>query len=185
MSENNQRNNHSIDKVTVDLDVTNSSIVRETVRQNNELLDRVLNARASFLQQFIPDPRRRSVIMQELKAIEDEFEFRRQVLTMTRETQIQALKEACNQYLIKGKSAIRADTGSFLLAKAAELEADVNRIFDEFTNDIAERWKKAEAIEIPQIRKTRLEQLDKDYSRFAKLQDELLNKFLHIVSEGV
>lgn len=185
MSDNNQKNNHSIEKMTGDLDVTNSSRFIQTVRQNDELLDKVINARTSFLQQFIPDPRKRTVIMEELKAVKDEFEFRRRVLSMTRETQIQALQEVCNQYLVKGKSAIRADTGSFLLAKAAELEAEVNRIFDEFTSDIEKRWKKAEAIQIPQIKKTRLEQLEKDYTRFAKLQEELLNKFLHIVSEGV
>ena len=179
------REDHSIEKVANDLDLNSIDVVGETVRSNSALVEEALSSRSSFLQNFFPDPARKAIVLEQMKSVEQEFEFRRQVLYMVRQSQMQALKESCNQYLVKGKAAIRADVGRFLLARAAELEAQVNDIFDDFTEDMSRRWEKAESIKSAKIRDIRLKQLDKDFERFAQLQDQLLDKFLKIVSEGV
>lgn len=176
---------HSIRKVTSDLDLNSLSVVGDTVNRNEALIDEIHESRASFLRSLMPDPRRRAMVMEQLQSVKDDFEFRRRVLSMVRETQLQALKESCNQYLVTGKAAVRADMGKFLAAKAADLALEVDNTYAEFTKQMEKRWEEAESIRVPRIRQIRLEQLDKDLIRFARLKDQLSEKFIDIASEGV
>jgi len=118
--------------------------------------------------------------------VEDDSECRKRVLNAIREMQIQKIKKAINQHLIREKDSIRAGSNSFLLAKFSELEGEINGIFEEFTiltNLIVEKEKIVKDIQDPRTRRVMLKELDKDYTSFAEFQEKLLDKFLQIASE--
>lgn len=178
-------NQSKIDKVTANDSINKAKGIQQLSSMGAEALDRKLQERESFLKKIFPDPTKRAVVQGELALIQEEYKFRQEVLKMVKQTQVQALKETCNEYLIQGKAASRAETAKLLISKAQELESEINRIGDYYDKEIEEKYVKYSQIQHPGLRQKREKQLEESIDGFLKLQNEILQKFRNIVSEGV
>lgn len=159
---------------------------RQVIQQGEMILDRaVQNKRNGFLQRFFPDPRQRVLIESEVGIIRSELDFRRRTLEKVREAQSQSLTERLNEYLVREKGKIRAETAAFLLSKRNELQQQMDKVFDEFTDNMAIKLEKVEAMPNGKLREVRMEQLERDIDGFMYLQQELMEQFQNIISENV
>lgn len=174
-----------INKVTSSDSITKSKGIQQLSGMGSEALNRKLQQRETFLKKVFPDPTRRAIVQGELVLIQEEYKFRQEVLKMSKQTQIQALKETCNEYLIQGKAASRAETAKLLMSKAQELESELNRVGDYYDKEIEEKYEKYSQIKHPGLRQKREKQLEESIDGFLRLQNEILQKFRDIVSEGV
>jgi hypothetical protein len=159
---------------------------RQIVQEGEFVLTRISqNKRNSFLQKFFPDPRERALVQAEVSIIQSELEFRRRTLAKVREAQSQSLTERLNEYLIREKGKIRAETAAFLLSKRNELQTQMDRVFDDFTESMAVKLEKVESMTNSKLREIRTEQLERDIDSFMALQQELMDQFQSIISENV
>jgi hypothetical protein len=106
-------------------------------------------------------------------------------LMAVKATQLQVLRESCNQYLARGKAASRAETTRFMLEQAQKLIEEADRISDRFIDNIENRFQKLETISTPRLRQMLEQQIEKDVQDFLNLRDQLTARFRNIVSEGV
>jgi hypothetical protein len=163
----------------------------EDVRAADPLVARVtqsaanIERRQTFLDRFFPDAAQRAAASGELALVKTEYQFRREALEIARRTQVESLKEACNQYLVGQKAEIRQQVASFLLDKTHELQERLDKTFTAFLDSMEEKMTAAEAIKRDSIRELRMAQLERDMLEFAALQAELADRFRRIVSEGL
>jgi endonuclease III-like uncharacterized protein len=174
------------DRHLVKRDLDNASApIEKVVDQSHKALDQALDRRDSFLQKLFPNEVTREIIKGELALVKTEFEFRKKALEKVRETQVQSLTEVCNQYLVRQKAEIRANTAQFLMSKALELQQEMDRLLDKFIAQMEVNFEKLDSIKNPILRKTRELQLERDLEGFANQQALLMERFQRIVSEGV
>jgi hypothetical protein len=163
----------------------------EDVRAADPLIARVTQSAASiekrqtFLARIFPDSSQRAAAAGELALVTTEYQFRREALEIARRTQVESLKETCNQYLVGQKAEIRQQVASFLLEKTHELQESLDATSTAFMDSMDAKMTAAEAIERESIRNVRMQQLERDMYAFSDLQNELADRFRRIVSEGV
>jgi hypothetical protein len=185
--------NYGIRRVTNNSDRDGYNALDRTgdVRAANPLVAKVTDAAATIekrntlMARLFPDASQREAAKGELALVKTEYQFRREALEIARRTQVDSLKEACNQYLIGQKAEIRQQVASFLLAKTHELQENLDRTFDQFIASMERKMAAAEAIDRAVIRNVRIAQLERDLEEFAVLQAELADRFRRIVSEGI
>lgn len=185
MSDYIDKTNSSLTRVSEDTQIAKSSSVEAVARYAEIVVDNNIAKRETFLQKLFPDPAQRAAKMGELKIIETEFEFRKKALAMVRETHVQALRETCNQYLVKAKAAGRAETASFLMRKAQELQEELDRIFDKFIAAVEKKTQRLQEMTNSILQKRMEQDLDKEIHEFIEMKDKLVKKFRQIVDEGV
>jgi hypothetical protein len=144
-----------------------------------------IQKRDTFMARFFPDAAQRAAAAGELALVTTEYQFRREALEIARRTQVESLKETCNQYLIGQKAEIRQQVASFLLDKTYELQERLDRTFTAFMESMDTKMTAAEAIQRESIRNLRMQQLERDMLEFAALQADLADRFRRIVSEGL
>jgi hypothetical protein len=158
----------------------------QVIHEGQLIVDRTTqNRRSGFLQRFFPDPRQRVLVEAEVGIIRSELDFRRRTLEKVREAQSQSLTERLNEYLVREKGKIRAETAAFLLSKRNELQQQMDRVFDDFTENMEIKLEKVEAMSNSKLRQVRMDQLERDIDGFMYLQQELMEQFQNIISENV
>jgi hypothetical protein len=162
-----------------------SASIEQVVNHSHLTLDKTLERRETFLQKLFPNQATREIVRGELALVKTEFEFRRKALEKVRETQVQSLTEVCNQYLVRQKAEIRANTAQFLTSKAVELQKEMDKLLDEFMQQMEINFQKLDTIKHPLLRETREKQLIRDVEGFSEQQAMLVERFQRIVSEGV
>ena len=167
-----------------DLDTSSTHIVKITQQANN-VVDGVIDRRTGFLQRMFPNEQTRAIVANELTLVKSEFEFRKRALEKVREMQIQSLSESLNQYLIREKADIRANTASFLMNKKLELQDEMDRLFDELMVKMEERLKRIEGVQNPTLQEIRIQKIEQDIENFTELQNHLVDCFQQIIFEGV
>lgn len=168
-----------------DLQQSHAPIERAIEQADYAVEQAIETRRNSFLQQLFPNKASRAIIEGELAVIKSEFEFRKRALHKVRETQIQSLTEVCNQYLVRQKAEIRANTAQFLMHKNMELQKEMDQILDDFITQMDKQMQKIESISNPKLRKIRETQLDRDIDGFMQQQQILIEKFRRIIFEEV
>jgi hypothetical protein len=162
-----------------------SALSAQDLSKNVQLSIEQAKRRESFLERFFPDIQKRAVVRGELALIEREYTYRKELLEKQRCAQIQEFQEACNQYLIQGKAAVRGQTYEFFFAKSKELEENLNTLHEEFMRTMEQKHAEAEATVNPKFRQLKEDQIDSSIIRFSNLKEDLLNKFKNIIEEGV
>jgi hypothetical protein len=163
----------------------------EDIRASNPLVSKVtqsaanIQSRNTFMARIFPNAAQRAAAEGELTLVNTEYQFRRDALEIARRTQVESLKEACNQYLVGQKAEVRQQIASFLLDKTAELQESLDKTFTDFATSMDKKMAEAEAIERDLIRNVRIQQLERDFQEFAALQGDLADRFRRIVSEGI
>jgi Glu-tRNA(Gln) amidotransferase subunit E-like FAD-binding protein len=173
--------------------VTNRSIMSRSGEElypqadipNPQIAIDKVEKRNGILQRLFPDETRRAVVQGELSLVKAEFEFRKKVLCVIRETQLQALQENCNQFLARGKATVRAETAKFILAEFHKLQQDMDDIYEEFMSEIAKKWTEAENTESEYLRNIKEGKIDRDLERFAEIYEQLVTRFQNLLNEGV
>jgi oligoribonuclease NrnB/cAMP/cGMP phosphodiesterase (DHH superfamily) len=177
--------NSSIGKVASNLEQSQDAVVEVISNYGDDVYDRNLAQRELFLEKFYPEANQRALAMAQLRLIENEFEFRRRALEMTRETQIQALGETCNQYLVKAKASGRAETAKYLMNQAQKLEEDLELISNKFIDSYERKMQNLEKITHPLLKQKYQQDLDREINDFFARKEALLAQFNHIVDEGI
>ena len=91
-----------------------SSAARELIERNATFLDRLFKG---DLYRILEDSR--------IKQARTELDFRERALRIAKETQLQALQETYNQFLVKGKGKFRRDRAEFFAEQALILEKEI------------------------------------------------------------
>jgi hypothetical protein len=185
MSDYIDKTNSSLTKVSTDSQIPKSSSVEAVARYAEIVVDNNMAKRETFLAKLFPDPVQRAAKMGELEIIKTEFEFRKKALAMVRETHVQALRETCNQYLVKAKAAGRAETASFLMRKAQELQEELDGILERFIASVEKKTQSLQLTTNLTLQKKMEQDLDKEIHEFIDMKDKLVKKFRRIVDEGV
>jgi ADP-heptose:LPS heptosyltransferase len=144
-----------------------------------------IQSKDGFLARLFPNAAQRAMAEGKLALCKVEYQFRREALEIARRTQVDSLKEACNQYLVGQKAEARQQIASFLLEKTAELQDRLDNTFEIFIVSMDKKMAAAERIEREAIRNIRVMQLQRDLEEFAILQGDLADRFRSIVSEGI
>lgn len=155
----------------------------EHIANRNETYVETL--RVEFLRKICPNSIHAAKLKGEIKLVETEFEFRKRVLQLVREHQLQALQEIHNQYLAQGKTAMRQGTTIFMLEKRIELERALDDKFAEFIESRIPQYERAETIPVAALKKMELERLDSGAVGFKDLADSLVKEFSRIVDEAI
>jgi DNA-binding FadR family transcriptional regulator len=156
-----------------------SSVIRVSQAAAN------IQSKDSFMTRLFPNALQRAIAEGELAQCKVEFQFRREALEIARRTQVDSLKEACNQYLVGQKAEARQQIASYLSEKTAELQDRLDNTFETFIVSMDKKMAAAERIEREAIRNIRVQQLQRDLEEFAILQGDLADSFRSIVSEGI
>lgn len=144
-----------------------------------------IESRETFMTRLFPSAAQKAIAEGELALKVTEYQFRRDALEIARRTQLDSLKEACNQYLVGQKAEARQQIASFLLEKTAELQDRLDNTFETFIVSMDKKMAAAERIEREAIRNIRVQQLQRDLEEFAILQGDLADRLRSIVSEGI
>lgn len=144
-----------------------------------------IQSKDGFMARLFPNAAQRAMAEGELALCKVEYQFRREALEIARRTQVDSLKEACNQYLVGQKAEARQQIASFLSEKTAELQDRLDSTFDIFIVSMDRKMAAAERIDREAIRNIRVLQLQRDLEEFAILQGDLADSFRSIVSEGI
>ncbi|MBD2200180.1 MULTISPECIES: hypothetical protein [Calothrix] len=177
--------NSSLKKIPTSSQMAKSSSVEAVGEYADIVIASNTAKRDTFLAKLFPDPVQRAAKMGELEIVKTEFEFRKKALVMVRETHSQALRETCNQYLIRGKADSRAETAAFLMRKEQELQEELNNIFDRFIASVEKKTQRLATIINGTLQRALEQDLDKEIHNFVDMKDKLVKKFRQIVDEGV
>jgi hypothetical protein len=155
--------------------------------QESELISEYTgqNERNPFIRKIFPDPRESEVIKGEVKIIKFNLESKLRILTDAREAQIQSLTERLNEYLMREKTKVRAETMTLFLQKCSELQTVTDQILNEFTNEMDAKLHDVKSISDPKLRKMRGEQLYRDFDKLMAIQEEVISRFQKIIFERV
>jgi hypothetical protein len=139
----------------------------------------------SLAQRFFPTKKTRLIREGEAQLVRVDFDYQIQQLQVVHETQLQELKEKCNEYLIRGKIKIRAETTAFALAEQQRLQDELDRIFNEFKEAFRKKHEALDREQNPVIQGMMEADMEESYENFVHLRQDLLKKFNNIVNEGV
>lgn len=166
----------------------NSSLSNPLLERANTLADECYDRnrkRNSFLSMFIQDEESRKEMLRQIDIAATEFEFRKQALILIRKSQMQALNEACNQYVLQGKANLRVEMGKFVVTKAEELRQHIDDKSAKYVKRLELMLEDVENIKNKRIKEKRIEQLEEAFEDFANLQKQLYDKFVHILKEEI
>lgn len=149
------------------------------------IFDQQMVKRKGFFERFFPSALQRTIQEGEEKLLKTKYNGLVEASTILKNTQIQSLKETINHYLNQRKAKLRAETASFLVAKAQELETEIDQIFDDFITRIEARDAKNQTIKQPFLKRKMEQQLEKDIEGFLAIKEQVVEKFRRIVKEGI
>jgi hypothetical protein len=155
--------------------------------QESELISEYTgqNERNPFIRKILPDPREVEVIKGEVKIIKFNLESKLRILTDAREAQIQSLTERLNEYLMREKTKVRAETMTLFLQECSKLQAVTDQMINEFMNEMDTKLRSVESLSDPKLRRMREEQLYRDANKLMMIQEEVISRFQKIIFERV
>jgi hypothetical protein len=152
------------------------------VRDTNEAIEKAKNANG-ILDRLWPNPNTRAVNEGEVSLVQREYEFKKEELEMLRKAKLEALQEMCNQYLAQGKAGIRAEMTEFMLREHQKLQTKLDKIFNEFMDDLETKYREIDNVSRPSLQKIRSKKVEQDCDRFMQLYDGLVDGFDNIIQE--
>lgn len=161
-----------------------SSNIDQISAQGEAIIEQTRKERHNWITRRL-DPKQQELQRGEKELIRISQEARNERLKMAKETQLQALKEYCNQYLSQGKAKVRAETARFLIEQAQQLLEEADQIADKFIDRIERKSQRLESVKVDRLRRRAEDQLNKEMDDFYELQNQLMAKYRSIVSEGV
>lgn len=147
--------------------------------------EKYLQEREDFLQQILPnDQRLRMMIMNQLKTIENELEFRQKSLAIARQAQIQVIQEVANNYQKQGKLSSQGQTGEFIQEIVVHYQSKITSLFNQIETCVNESYTKIEQIKHPSptYKKRMEDQLDKEINQLFDMRNKLFNDFMNSIN---
>ncbi|WP_353571987.1 hypothetical protein [Candidatus Albibeggiatoa sp. nov. BB20] len=156
------------------IDKATSSIIEK--EQGRGLVSKIVNG----------NPRLAKLVSEHEQALaKTEFGFREKALSLARTAQLQAIEEVFNDFLLKGKTNIRAERHQFFNARLTELRRDKERTVQLFHEDIEKAYNRLENIKHEKLRQKEEERIDSMIARFYDIFESLENDFNKILNENV
>lgn len=157
------------------------SIVAKTDDNTTIIIDK----RRAFLQRLFPTKLQQALNNSELIQAKTELEFREKALKIAKESQLHAIKETYNNFLVIGKTTIRKDRAVFFAEQLHELEVEINKINNKSYQGIEEQYAKLDRISRPFLRELEEKRIEESAGRFKDTIDKLLSDFINILDEEV
>jgi hypothetical protein len=171
---------------------TNSDLVKsEQVHSPVPLISQMSQAakhtpvRTGLLAKLWPNAEERAIAQGKLEMIRTDYEFFKEALVLSRETQLASLRETCEHYIIRQKVEVRQQIATHILSEQQKLQDNLDGIFNEFLESMGEKMAQAERIEREFLRNIRITQLEEDAIQFANLQQSLLERFRRSIPDSV
>ncbi len=145
----------------------------------------IIKRHNSFLETLFPSRLQRKSAEHELALAQTEFEFRERALKIAREVQIQTIEEMYNDYLVKGKTGIRADRAKFVLSQKIMLEQNLMLATEDFNANVMEAYAHADKVPIPELKEKNMQLIYATIDSYHDLALQLQQHFQNILNEGV
>ena len=186
-------NEHQINRVSSSSAIGEASNYQQNIEvlsQNVDgyikfIFDRQITRRKSFFERFFPQALDKTISQGEVRLAQTKLDTLTEAAQIFKDTQIGVLQEGAEHYLAKIKAQFRRETASFLVAEAQKLEAELDHIFDDFTELVENRYEKNAKYKHPLLREKMENQLEKDIEQFMELKDVVVKRFANIVKEHV
>ncbi|MCP4353518.1 MAG: DUF342 domain-containing protein [Desulfobacterales bacterium] len=111
--------------------------------------------------------------------------YGKKTLNIARETQLQAVQEMFNDYLVKGKICTQRKRTEFLLEQKLRFEKELMKAGDEFNEKIINAYEKADKIQVPELKKKQVELISNSIKTYNTLSHQLQDEFQNILNEAV
>jgi len=160
----------------------NGKLVKIDQQANNAA---IIRRHDSFLRTLFPGTLQRKAAEHELTLAQTEFEFRERALKIAREVQIQTIEEMYNDYLVKGKTGIRADRARFVLSQKIMLEQNLMLGTEDFNAKVMEAYARADKIQLAELKEKKLQLINATIESYHDLALQLQQHFQNILNEGV
>lgn len=157
---------------------SDSSMFQEIANYGQNLVDRANDRTKGIFSKIFPDTNKKLVRHEENQTIQGELAFRRQALMSVRQTQMQRLQQACNEYLQMEKASSIHRTQVHIMQEFQAFQRKLDNMFDEFREFIDEKYIQLEFIHHPKLKEAKKEQIDRDINAFKALQEQAINQFL-------
>ena len=173
----------------------NTSVVKtiktplEAVRQgeDNELrIQKALSRNTHRFSNLLSGKEERKLVQSNmLTELTQGFEHRRQSLSMILESRLHSIREACNHVLVTGKTHLRQQRLEYFGQVFRQVEKRMNRLADEFLNDMDARLKNIERFSSKAIQQREQQRLEKSVDDFLTTLDSLMEEFRNIIHENI
>jgi len=176
-----ERKSQSLRKVNEGDNVVDTPIVhdaQETIRTVEEKDRGVLGA-------LFKTEAEKEVVRHQLKMVRKSAELVEKSFEYFSETKLKAVKEMYNDFLVKGKTRIRAERVEFFAEQEVALRNKVGTICREFMRDIMEEYNRLGEINVQFIRDQEEKRLQDNVYGFRDTVDKLLSDFKNILDEGL
>ncbi len=114
-----------------------------------------------------------------------EFDFREKAFTMARDVHLQTIQETFNDFLVKGKTNIRAERQQFFNEKVTTLRREKQNTVEKFIEDIEKAWSKLDSITIEKLKQKEQQRIELMMDRFYSTFDNMEDEFMKILEENV
>lgn len=164
------------------LQETDSSTVIKATEYADQIMRNLKSGRGSGI---LPDSVKTAIIQGDASLVQAEFEFLRKALTMVRQTQLDNLRESCNQHLLRMKADRRGKDAQFLSNRITELLKEIDRNTDDVFDFIDQKLQEAERLKSSKLREMRIKELERKIDEFQDSQNKLVKKVLSITDESL
>lgn len=182
MSDFNDNLEQSSALVARSLQETDSSTVIKATEYADQIMRNIRNGRTSGI---FPDSVKRAIMDGDASLVQAEFEFLRKALTMVRQTQLDNLRESCNQHLVRMKAERRGKDAQFLSDKITKLLKDIDRNSEDLFAFFDEKLEAAEKLKSSKLREKRIKALEMKMEEFEESEKKLVRSVLNITDESL
>ena len=182
MSDFNDNLDQSSALVARSLQETDSSTVIKATEYADQIMRNLKNGTGSGI---LPDSVKRAIMDGNASLVQAEFEFLRQALTMVRQTQLDNLRESCNQHLVRMKAERRGKDAQFLADKITKLLKDIDRNSESLFAFIDQKLEEAEKLKSSKLREMRMTALERKIEEFQDTENKLVKSVLSISDESL
>jgi len=114
-----------------------------------------------------------------------EFDFREKAFTMARDVHLQTIQETFNDFLVRGKTNIRAERQQFFNEKMTALRREKQNTVEKFLEDVEKAWSKLDSITIEKLKQKEQQRIELMVDRFYSTFDSMEDEFMKILEENV
>jgi len=166
------------------MDVPNDKVDRLDT-QANEIVERERGKKLLSRLLFSNSKLARRTMEHEDTLAKIEFDFREKAFAMARDAHLQTIQETFNDFLVRGKTNVRAERQQFFNEKMTALRREKQNTVEKFLEDVEKALSKLDSITMEKLKQKeqqRIESMvDRFYSTFERMEDE----FIKILEENV
>jgi hypothetical protein len=162
---------------------------KEATRRGNESEQQIASALARHQESGIAmmfNRKERKLVQDELVLeLAQGFEHRRKAISMSLETRLHSIREACNHVLVTGKTHLRQQRIEYFGDVLRQVEQRMNALADDFLSDADQRFQRLDDYKSDDLKNRERLRLNKSVDDFLNTLDRLMDEFTSIINEHI